>query len=172
MVEPGVADFVAQAAQLVLHGEQSHEDFFLAIEEEFILGLAGAGGVDDLIAVLTGLHNGIEIDGITEPGLLLQVEVVDGGKEIDNGHRAVAQPGSVIQNELRCGVQGNAGCFAGSQHDDGELGLILIPNFPKQITLRAVIVEDGLGAEGGFVGVHVQSSNSLMMAVGAMAWGR
>lgn len=154
MLEPCVTDFVAQAAQLLFHGEQSGENLFLPLEEDFILGLAGAGGVDDLVAVLTGRNDGIQIVGIFGPGLLLQVEVVDGRKEIHDGHGTVAQPGSVIQNELSRGVQGNAGGLGGGQHDDGELGLLLVPNFTKQVTFRAVIAEDGLGGEGGRDGFH------------------
>lgn len=130
-MEPGVADFVAQAAQLLLHREQSLEDFFLAVEEEFIPGLAGSRCVDDLVAVLAGLHDGLEVVGISEPGLLLEVKVIDGGKKIDDGDAAVAQPGSVIQTELCCSVERNPGCLAGSQHDDGELGQILVPFLAK-----------------------------------------
>ncbi len=154
MVEPGVADLVAQAAQFLLHREQSREDFFLAVEEEFVFALAGARAIQDLVAVLAGLNDGIEVLGISEAGLLLEVEVVDGGEEINNGNAAVAQPGSIVQAELGRGVQGNAGCFAGSQHDDGEFGLAVIPDFTKQKTLGAVIVEDGLGGEGGCDGFH------------------
>lgn len=97
VVEPGVADFIAQAAQFLLHREQGREDFFLSADEEFIPGLTGAGAVQDLIAVLAGLHNGVEVVGISKPGLLLEVEVIDGRKKIDDGDAAVAQPGSVIQ---------------------------------------------------------------------------
>ena len=104
MVEPGIADFVAQAAQLLFHREQGHEDFFLAVDEEFISGLAGAGAVQDLIAVLAGLNDGIEVVGIPESGLLLEVEIVDGSKKIDDGDATVAQPGSVVQTELGGGV--------------------------------------------------------------------
>lgn len=131
MVEPGVADFVAQAAQFLLQGEQSLEDFFLAVDEGFIFGLAGAGGVDDLVAVLAGLHDGLEVVGISESGLLLEVEVVDGRKKIDDGDAAVAQPGSVIQTELCCSVERNPGCLARSQHDDGEFGQIFVPFLAK-----------------------------------------
>ena len=155
MVEPGVADFVAQAAQFLLHREQGREDFFLAADEEFVFSLAGTRSVDDLVAVLAGLNDGIEVVGIPESGLLLEVEVVDGGKEIDNGNAAVAQPGSVVQAELGGGVQGNTGCLAGSQHDDREFGQSFVPGLVKQVSLGAVIVEDGLGSEGGFDGVHV-----------------
>ena len=153
-MEPGIADFVAQAAQLLLHREQGREDFFLAADEEFISGLAGAGAVQDLIAVLAGLNDGIEVVGIPESGLLLEVEVVDGGKEIDNGNAAVAQPGSVVQTELGGGVQGNTGCLAGSQHDDREFGQSFVPGLVKQVSLGAVIVEDGLGGECGCNGFH------------------
>ena len=154
-MEPGIADFVAQAAQLLFHREQGREDFFLAADEEFVFALAGTRSVDDLVAVLAGLHNGVEVVGISKPGLLLEVEVVDGGKEIDNGNAAVAQPGSVVQTELGGGVQGNTGCLAGSQHDDREFGQSFVPGLVKQVSLGAVIVEDGLGGEGGFDGVHV-----------------
>lgn len=154
-MEPGIADFVAQAAQLLFHREQGREDFFLAVDEEFIAGLAGAGAVQDLIAVLAGLHNGVEVVGISGPGLLLEVEVVDSCEEIDDGDAAVAQPGSVVQTELGGGVQGNAGCLAGSQHNDGDFGQSFVPGFVKQVSLGAVIVEDGLSAEGSFDGVHV-----------------
>ena len=130
-MEPGIADFVAQAAQLLFHREQGREDFFLAADEEFVFALAGTRSVDDLVAVLAGLNDGIEVVGIPESGLLLEVEVVDGGKEIDNGNAAVAKPGSVVQTELGGGVQGNTGCLAGSQHDDGEFGQIFVPFLAK-----------------------------------------
>lgn len=153
-MEPGVADFVAQAAQLLLHREQGREDFFLAVDEEFISGLAGTGGVDDLVAVLAGINDGIEVVGISEPGLLLQVEVVDSCEEIDNGNAAVAQPGSIIQTELSCGVERNTGCLAGSQHDDGDFGQRIVPGLVKQITLGVAVVENGLCGERGCNGFH------------------
>ena len=97
MVEPGIADFVAQAAQLLFHRKQGREDFFLAADEEFVFALAGTRSVDDLVAVLAGINDGIEIVGIPEPGLLLEVEVVDGGKEIDNGNAAEPEPGCIVK---------------------------------------------------------------------------
>ena len=154
-MEPGIADFIAQAAQLLFHREQGREDFFLAVEEKSILGLARTGGVDDLIAVLAGLHDGIEVVGISGPGLLLEVEIVNGGKEIDNGNAAVAKPGSVVQTELGGGVQGNTGCLAGSQHNDGDFGQRIVPDLAEQVSLGVVVIENGLGAEGSFDGVHV-----------------
>ena len=154
-MEPGIADFVAQAAQLLFHREQGREDFFLAADEEFVFSLAGTRSVDDLIAVLAGLHNGVEVVGISEPGLLLEVEVIDGCKKIDDGDAAVAQPGSVIQTELRCGVERNTGCLAGSQHDDGDFGQRIVPDLAEQVSLGVVVIEDGLGGEGSFDGVHV-----------------
>lgn len=153
-MEPGITDVVAQAAQLLFHREQSLEDFFLAVDEEFIPGLTGAGAVQDLIAVLAGLNDGIEVVGIPESGLLLEVEVVDGSKKIDDGDATVAQPGSVIQTELSCGVERNTGCLTGSQHDDGEFGQIFIPHLAKQITLGVAVIEDCLGGERGCNGFH------------------
>ena len=154
-MEPGIADFVAQATQFLLHREQGLEDFFLAVDEEFIPGLAGAGAVQDLIAVLAGLNDGIEVVGIPESGLLLEVEVVDGSKEIDNGNAAEPEPGSVIQTELGGGVQGNTGCLAGSQHDDGDFGQRIVPDLAEQVSLGVVVIENGLGGESSFDGVHV-----------------
>ena len=154
-MEPGVADFVAQAAQFLFHRQQGLEDVFLAVEEKSIFGFTGAGAVQDLVAVLAGLHDGIEVVGIPEPGLLLEVEIVDGRKEIDDGDAAIAQPGSIVQAELSGGVQRNTGCLAGSQHDDGEPGQGVVPGLVKQISLAAILIEDGLGREGGFDGVHV-----------------
>lgn len=154
-MEPGIADFVAQAAQLIFHREQGHEDFFLAADEEFISGLAGAGAVQDLIAVLAGLNDGIEVVGISEPGLLLEIEVVDGGKEIDNENAAVAKPGSVIQTELCRSVKCDPGCFAWCQHDDGDFGQRIVPDLAEQVSLGVVVIENGLGGEGSFDGVHV-----------------
>lgn len=130
-MEPGVADFVAQAAQFLLHREQRLEDFFLAVDEEFIPGLAGSWCVDDLIAVLAGLHDGLEVVGISEPGLLLEVKVIDGGKKIDDGDAAIAQPGSIVKAKLSGSVERNPGCLAGSQHDDGEFGQIFVPDLAK-----------------------------------------
>ena len=153
-MEPGIADFVAQAAQLLFHREQGLEDFFLAVDEEFIPGLTGAGAVQDLIAVLAGLHNGIEVVGIPEPGLLLEVEIVNGGKKVDDGNAAEAQPGSIVKAKLSGSVERNPGCLAGSQHDDREFGQSFVPGLVKQVSLGAVIVEDGLGGECGCNGFH------------------
>lgn len=154
MVEPGVADFVTQAAQLLLHREQGHEDFFLSAEEEFVLAFASTGSVDDLVAVLAGLDDGIEVVGIPEPGLLLEVEIVNGGKKVDDGDAAVAQPGSVIQTELSCGVERNTGCLAGSQHNDGDFGQRIVPGLVKQVSLGVAVIEDCLGGERGCNGFH------------------
>ena len=149
MVEPGIADFIAQAAQLLFHREQGREDFFLAADEEFVFALAGTRSVDDLVAVLAGLHNGVEVVGISEPGLLLEVEVIDGRKEVDDGDAAVAQPGSIVKAKLSGSVERNPGCLAGCQHDDGDFGQILVPDFVKQITLGVILIEDGLCGERG-----------------------
>lgn len=153
-MEPGIADFVAQAAQLLFHREQGREDFFLAADEVFISGFAGSRCVDDLIAVPAGLHDGIEVVGISESGLLLEVEIVNGGKKIDDGDATVAQPGSIVKAKLGGGVQGNTGCLAGSQHDDREFGQSFVPGLVKQVSLGAVIVEDGLCGERGCNGFH------------------
>lgn len=154
-MEPGIADFVAQAAQLLFHREQGREDFFLAVDEEFVFALAGTRSVDDLIAVLAGLNDGIEVVGIPESGLLLEVEVVDGSKKINDGDTTVAQPGSIIKAKLSGSVERNPGCLAGSQHDDGDFGQILVPDLAEQVSLGMVVIENGLGGEGSFDDVHV-----------------
>ena len=155
MVEPGVADIIAQAAQLLFHWEQGREDFFLAADEEFVFALAGTRSVDDLVAVLAGLNDGIEVVGIPESGLLLEVEIVDGSKKIDDGDATVAQTGSIVKAKLSGCVQGNTGCFAGSQHDDGDFGQRIVPDLVEQVSLGVVVIENGLGGEGSFDDVHV-----------------
>ena len=153
-METGIADFVAQAAQLLFHREQGREDFFLAADEEFVFALTGTRSVDDLVAVLAGINDGIEIVGIPEPGLLLEVEVVDGRKKVDDGNAAEAQPGSVIKAKLGSSIKCNPGCFCWSQHDDGEFGQIFVPHLAKQITLGVAVVENGLCGERGCNGFH------------------
>ena len=154
MVETGVADFVAQAVQLLLHREQGREDFFLAAEEEFVFAFASTGSVDDLVAVLAGLNDGIEVVGIPETGQLLQVEVVDSCEEIDNGDATVAQPGSIVKAKLSGSVERNPGCLAGCQHDDGDFGQRIVPGLVKQVSLGVAVIEDCLGGERGCNGFH------------------
>lgn len=107
-----------------------------------------------MVAVLTGGNDGIEIVGVLVLGVL-QGKIVDGGKEIDDGHGTEAESRCIVKAKLSGSVQGNPGCFAGGQHDDRELGQGAIPDLAKKITLGAVIVEAGLGGESGRDGVHV-----------------
>ena len=76
-------------------------------------------------------------------------------KEIDNENAAVAKPGSVIQTELCRSVKCDPGCFAWCQHDDGDFGQRIVPDLAEQVSLGVVVIENGLGGEGSFDGVHV-----------------
>ena len=153
MLESCVTVFAAQTAQLDLVGSQGSENLFLPLLEGFILDLAGAGGVDDLVGIGGGLNDEAQVLRILVL-CLMQSKVIEGGEQVHDGDRTIAKTGAVVQAKLGGGVEFHARCLRGCQHDDGQRRAILIPELPKQVTLIAVVREGGDSSEGSGDGVR------------------